>query len=60
MSKNNWRSAVVSEEAWKLLKVASVLAGKEMRDMASVAIISYCLPYTSRKPGFQEKRKPRL
>jgi hypothetical protein len=37
-----WHPAKISKEALQCLKVASALTGKEMRELASEAILKHC------------------
>lgn len=38
----NWHPAKLSTEAHRILKLSSALTGRDMRELASTAILDYC------------------
>lgn len=42
MAAANWKPCQISVEALRCLKLASAVSGREMRDIASEAIVVFC------------------
>lgn len=46
-----YKPAKISDEAYKCLRIASALLDRDMRDLASEAILAYCHPIIEKEMG---------